>query len=311
MKFRAVCLLVTFLLYVDSGECRTSNSFTKDDLGEIFGIAGYFFGRFALTLSAREAQKVQADIRKSPYVDSAYNMFSGERVLTNKMINEAVGDSCYYIRKHQGKSRRQAKEFEEFCQNSPYAKYDWEMVYDTGKLMPEKELVEQAVGDACFQLAILNGRTKQRAKEFKEECHSSHYVDYIYNALNKNIYKPDSRLISEVFGDVCYLACKLPSRQDCLTREDRCEKTEYVDLLYNLAQRKNRFTNQVVDKIVYDVCYWWTNLVNGSSDRQSRTVGRTCKRHEMTIVVKSILQPLAMKFWPLEAECDPYYDDAC
>jgi len=299
------------LVTLSLGECRRSrsSSFTKEDLGEVAGLAGYMLARFAKGLSAYEARKVQEDARQSSYVSSAYNLFTGERVLTNAMVREAVGDVCFYNSNLRGDSRATAKDKEAACQESAYASYDWEKAFFEGNLSPPKELIEAAAGDLCYVSAkYIFGYSQQRAEDLYEECKSSHYVDYVYDAFAKHSFLPESRMISEAFGDVCYVSCQL-GRPACLKREKRCEKTQYVDLLYNLFQGKNRFTDAVLDKITYDACYWGRKLVEGGSERTARKLGMDCKKHAIAKLIKPIIKIMledGLK-WPLQEDED-YYD---
>ena len=95
-------------------------------------------------------------------MSSVYNIFVGERVLTNAMVTEAVGDICFYNSKLRGDTTATSKENKADCRNSAYTRYDWEKAFFEGKFTPPKELIEALAGDFCYVtakhiLGILSG----------------------------------------------------------------------------------------------------------------------------------------------------------
>jgi len=301
-------LVICLLAALSAGECKKKNTFTNEDLGEIAGLVGYMIARFAKELPAYEARKIQSEARESSYVSSVYNIFTGERVLTNAMVTEAVGDICYYNSKLRGDTPATSKDKKAECRNSAYTRYDWEKAFFEGKFTPPKELIEEAAGDFCYVSAkYIFGYSQRRSDDLYEECKRSHYVDYVYDAFDKHSFVPESRMISEAFGDICYHTCQL-DRINCLRREKRCEKTQYVDLLYNLFQGKNKFTDANLDKITFDACYWYQKLVNGGTDRTARKLGTDCKKNRWVKMVKSNAKILIEEFWPIEDDFSDAYD---
>ena len=159
---------------------------------------------------------IKDEARESSYVSSVYNIFTRERVLTNAMVTEAVGDICFYNSQLRGDTTAISEEKKADCRNSAYTRYNWEKAFFEGKFTPPKELIEALAGDFCYVSAkYIFGYPQRRSDDLYEECKRSHYVDYVYDAFDKQHFVPESRMISEAFGDVCYITCQL-DRLKCI-----------------------------------------------------------------------------------------------
>jgi len=300
------CLVAT--ASIQEAAC-SSKKFNDEDLGEIARLGWYMIARFAKGLEPSQARRVGEEARTSPYVSGAYNLVTGERVIDNEMVKEAIGDICYFNSKTvQGNSQSIAEEKELDCEDSAYTNYNWEEAIYEGKWTPSKDLIATAAGDVCYVFSkYIFGYEQARAEEVYEECRNSHYIEYVYDAFDKRDFVPESRMIGEALGDICFHTCQL-DRRACLKRERRCEKTKYVDLIYNLVQGKNRFTNEVLDKIAFDACYWANKLIYGATQREAWKSGKKCQKHNMTKMIKPVIQlVLDLIGWPLADDLDDDY----
>ena len=302
--------LVAFLVVSVSlceGRRIRKSKFEESDLAEISGIVGYMVARFGRNQDTHTSRRIGDEWKNSAFVSTVFNVFTDKRVLTNEMVKEAIGHSCDALEIRDSDS----------CRNSPYATIDWEAAVYQWKFTPSKELVKKAMGDFCyFSSKFVFGQPEQRSLDGYEECKTSSYVDLLYNYANTgdfNVQRYGSKIASEAFGDVCYFGCLLAKydRNTCKQKEMKCQKSNYVQLVYNILQKKNPFTEDVLEGLVRDGVYVYERYYRGQTERSARKMGYKYKNSEMTDIIKLVVKFLSKQFnWPIENnDCD--YDDYC
>jgi len=238
----------------------------------------------------------------------------GGRLLKSDVLNgddlkEIASFTAYFVNRLVHK--RSSSESKEMAEDAKYSSYVSTIsdVAEQGWTVPQLDLFQDAAADICYLGAKhVFGKTENVALEAKAECRRSKYVEYLYTAIKQRVFKPESPLISEAFGDACYWTCSR-SRSKCLARERRCEKTQYVDLFYNLFQGKNRFTTEVLNEMVQDGCFLGHYLTQGKSFSRAQDFGLTCRHHEATGFLVALVQVVLKGLgWPLEHRTPRYND---
>ena len=222
------------------------------------------------------------------------------------LVKELIGHSCEALEIRDSES----------CRESPYARIDWEAAVYQWKFTPSRELIKKAMGDFCyFSSKFVLGRAEQRSLDGYEECKSSTYVDLLYsygNTGNFNIERYGSKFASEAVGDACYFGCLAAKydRNTCKQKEKKCQDLEYVQLFYNILQKKNPFTEDVIEVIVRDGVYVYEKYYSRQTDRVARRLGYKSKNQEMTDNLKIVVKALSKQLnWPVQQnDCD-YEDD--
>ena len=308
--FTAVFAFLVLSVSLCDGRRRTyrRSQFEEKDLAEISGIVGYMIARFGKNQDTITSRRIGDEWRNSAFVSTVFNVFTEKRVLTNEMVKELIGHSCEALEIRDS----------ERCRESPYATIDWEAAVYQWKFTPSRELVKKAIGDVCyFSSKIVLGRPEQRSLDGYEECKTSTYVDLLYsyaNTGNFNIERYGSNFASEAFGDACYFGCLVANydRNTCRQKEKKCQNSEYVQVVYNLLQKKNPFTEDVLEGIVRDSVYVYGKYYSGQTDRSARKLGFKYKNSEITDILKLVVKALSKQLnWPVEQnDCD-YEDDYC